>query len=381
MYKDQIHDVIMKRMLDRVGAKYDKREGSIIWDSLAPVAVELQNFFYALSAVLDEIFPDTATRKYLIKHCAEIGMEPKKATNATFYGTCTPLTCEVPIGSRFSLEDYNYIVRERLGDGEYKFECETAGSVPNGLLGRLIPIGYIQNLETATLTEIITPGDDEEDTEALRSRYLMSRQKESFGGNEQDYRTKVLEMDGVSACKVYSGSKWNGGGTVLVVIQGSDYKEPSYDVVDSVQYKLDPESVIINEEISTDNSVARSTVENTIKMGIGEGKGLAPIGHFVSVIPVKARPITIQTEIRYSNGYTWGNLQDEIRKSVQSYIDSLNSRWQNNDYIVVRISHIESAILDVNGVLDVQNTKLNNELSNLALLENEIIGEVTVNGY
>ena len=42
-----------------------------------------------------------------------------------------------------------------------KMDCETAGSEPNFYIGTLISIDYVQGLETATLSEILIPGEDE----------------------------------------------------------------------------------------------------------------------------------------------------------------------------------------------------------------------------
>ena len=41
MYEHITFDVILERMMDRVPNNIDKREGSIIYDALAPAAVEL----------------------------------------------------------------------------------------------------------------------------------------------------------------------------------------------------------------------------------------------------------------------------------------------------------------------------------------------------
>ena len=42
MYENVTYEDILQRMLDRVPDSMDKREGSIIYDALAPAAVELQ---------------------------------------------------------------------------------------------------------------------------------------------------------------------------------------------------------------------------------------------------------------------------------------------------------------------------------------------------
>ena len=54
MYEDVTYEEILKRMLDRVPSDVDKREGSIVYDALAPAAVEIQLMYTELHAVLNE---------------------------------------------------------------------------------------------------------------------------------------------------------------------------------------------------------------------------------------------------------------------------------------------------------------------------------------
>lgn len=42
MYEGETHEVILDRMLKRVSDKFDKREGSILWDTHSPTAFEFQ---------------------------------------------------------------------------------------------------------------------------------------------------------------------------------------------------------------------------------------------------------------------------------------------------------------------------------------------------
>lgn len=403
MYREQVQDIILERMLERVGARYDKREGSIIWDALAPAAVEFQNFFYALAAVLDEVFPDTATRKYLIKHCTERGIEYYKASPAVVLGEFTPTTVDVPIGERFSHEDLNYVVTEKVGDGLYHLKCETVGSIANGQTGRLIPIGYINGLETANIVEIVVPGEDDESTESLRARYFDSLKSEPYGGNKKDYKDWVLAIAGVGGCKIYSGSEWNGGGTVLVVVQDSQYGVPSDGSIRNIQHNIDPDSgwemyqwkLENNIEVSEDE---KNMYENVPMTGSGEGKEIAPVGHFVTVVPVNVETINFEFTLDYNSGHSWDTVKLDVEKAVDDYIAGLNERWQNNDHIVIRIAHIESALLDIPGVLDVKNTRLSGSKpvpgildkekdvtdwteSNYSADKNSIIQRGTINGY
>ena len=40
MYEEETYEEILYRMLDRVDDSFDKREGSVIYDALAPAAAE-----------------------------------------------------------------------------------------------------------------------------------------------------------------------------------------------------------------------------------------------------------------------------------------------------------------------------------------------------
>ena len=185
MYENITYEDILQRMLDRIPASMDKREGSIIYDALAPAAVELQLMYIEFDTILSETFADTASRPFLIKRAAERGIIPYTATNAIVKGVFTPTNVDV-LGKRFSCDEFNYIVVEKITDGEYKMQCETVGIKGNATFGQMIPIEYIEGLETAEITEILIPGEDEEDTEVFRKRYLKSFESQAFGGNIAD---------------------------------------------------------------------------------------------------------------------------------------------------------------------------------------------------
>ena len=67
MYENQTFNTIMQRMLNNVSDDIDKREGSIIYTALAPLALELETYYEALDEVLTETFADTASYYYLTK--------------------------------------------------------------------------------------------------------------------------------------------------------------------------------------------------------------------------------------------------------------------------------------------------------------------------
>ena len=63
---DVTFNEILERMLSRVPNSFDKREGSIIYDALAPAALELQRVYIELNSILSDAYGDTASREYLI---------------------------------------------------------------------------------------------------------------------------------------------------------------------------------------------------------------------------------------------------------------------------------------------------------------------------
>lgn len=344
MYENVTYEVILNRMLDRVLAQnpnIDTREGSIIYNALAPAAVELQNMYIQLDTILNESFADTQTRDYLIRRCAERGVNVEPATYAIRQGEFVPSTLEIAIGTRFSLNLLNYVVVEKISDGIYKLQCETAGYDGNVESGTLIPIEYIEGLQTATLTEVLVPGEDEEDTEHLRQRYFDSLDSQAFGGNIKDYKEKTNSLDGVGGVKVYP--VWNGGGTVKLVIINSDFDKPSDVLINSVQTAIDP----------TQNQ--------------GNGVGIAPIGHIVTVVGCSETSVDVTTKITFQEGWDWEALKPYAEQAIDDYFKELASDWASSDNIIVRISQIEIRLLNLTGVLDIADTTLNGIAHNLTI--------------
>lgn len=152
MYEDKTYEAILQEKLARVASSLDKREGSIIFDALAPNSLESAMIYVALDTVLNETFADTASRDYLIMRCAERGITPLPATCAVGIGE---FSMDIPVGTRFSCDKYNWAVTEKIESLKYYLTCETAGADPNSYTGQLIPIEYIEGLATAELTSIV----------------------------------------------------------------------------------------------------------------------------------------------------------------------------------------------------------------------------------
>lgn len=394
------YDDILARMLARVPDKFDKREGSVIFDALSPAAVELQNCYIELNRVIAESYADSASREYLILRCKERGIVPYEATNAILKGVFTPTSIDVS-GKRFNIGAGNYVVTEKITDGEYKVQCESPGIVGNRYLGAMIPIEYIEGLETAEITEVLIPGEDDEDTEALRERYFGSFNIRSFGGNKADYIEKISAIAGVGGVKITrvwnadikpaelvpsesvlawyesaSGTlsedvrtwlaaiisaaksgKLTAGGCVLATILNSEFNPASAALIERVKETLDPSD------------------------SAGEGMGVIPIGHVVTVQSAAAVEVNVSVNITFDEGYGWDNLQNAIDSAVSEYLLELRKSWQNASSLIVRISQIETRILGIKGVVDISNAALNGSPANLTLgaYEVPVFGKAAAN--
>lgn len=350
MFESVTYEDIMTRMLDRVRSEYpnvDTREGSLIYTAVAPCAIELAVMYTELDRVLEESFAETASLDYLEKRASERGLTQNLATCAVMQGK---FDVEVPVGTRFSLGDYNYVVIDSL---ESELQCEVPGSDANTVLGTLTPIDTINGLTSAEITGCLIPGEDDEDIESFRKRYFDSFGIYSYGFNAQQYREIVNAMDGVSATKVFPA--WNGGGTVKLVILDSTYRKPSTTLVETVQEELDP-------------------VTNT-----GEGVGLAPIGHKVTVVGANELPINVECEFEYVDTYTWDIIKQDVKQTLDEYFTELARDWEDGS-VIVRINQITSALMDVLGVQDIVSITINGEGKNISIDTESIPVRGTVNG-
>ncbi len=406
LFEDRTYENLLESALARLPSTLDKREGSMAFNGVAPSMAELAQLYIAADFVFQATYLLTAPREYLILRASDRGMAPYPASAAVFRAE---FNIEVPIGSRFSCEDLNFYVSERMADEDtdtgksYKAVCETAGIVANDFTGALIPIEYIEGLTTATLMELLIPGDDEEETEAFRKRVLDSFQSQAFGGNQADYTEKVRAIAGVGGVKIHP--VWNSdtppssfipgdavqawftdgmagitdtavkewitavynaalnkkltvGGTVKLVIMASDNTSPTAAFLEEIQTAVDP-------------------VQNA-----GEGLGLAPIGHIVNVVGVTPETVNIDLTLTYAMGWNWDAAKSYIEQVIDNYLASLAETWESTEYLTVRISQIESRILSECSAMitDISDTKINGTEANLVLGADSIPVRGAVNG-
>lgn len=356
MFEEQTSKAIEKRLLANIPDTVDKREGSIAYDATAPASIELAEAYIMMDAIMQETFATTASRENLIKRASEFNITPTAATYAVVKGQFNEA---VSIGTEFLSGTIPFTVTALLNDTEhtYKLTCGTAGTAGNNCVGTIKPQMTITGLSTAKITEIITPGEAEEDTETFRTRYFAAVKSQAYGGNGQDYKEKVLAINGVGGVKVYRCP--NGGGTVGLTIVTSAYAAPTNEFVSELQEKIDPTS------------------------DQGKGYGIAPIGHTVTVSAAKETTINVSAKITCASNTTVDDLKDSITSAINAYFKELIKKWcqqTEKEYLVVYTSAILVELLEVSGVEDVSDIAINSETVKVTLGTSDIpvLGTLTL---
>lgn len=328
MFEDMTYENILEDALSKVTTDVDKRQGSVIFDAIAPACAEIAQIYVKLENIINSTFADTASRDYLILRAKEIGIEPYPAVNSICKGV---FNINVPIGSRFNIDKINFVVTEKIKDNEYKLKCETAGTEGNNHIGTLIPIDYISNLTSANLTEVLISGEDEEDTESFRQRYFDEVKSSGLNGNKASYKAWVNAIEGVGMAKAERSGT---GGKVNVYVTTPNLTTPSSELLNNIKEKLDP------------------------KAQEGLGAGLAPIGHIVSVMGAKTANLSISVTLTLKNGYTKEGIKPTILSILNSYIENANQKWENES-ITIYSAQLLVEILNITAIENITSLTIN----------------------
>lgn len=403
MYEKQTFDNIISRMLNNVGENIDKREGSVIYTALAPIAQELATYYEALDEVLSETFADTADYYYLCKRAAERNLYPVEATASILRIVAEPTTADINVGDKFTSEDYELSFEVISGDdveGAYNVVCVTEGTVGNITSGTLIPIEEINGLENVKIqgavaydddgnkildsdgnetykSPIIQAGTDEEDVETFRARYFASLNTKAFGGNKEDYLNKIKENTNVGACKVIRA--WKSYSPIdLIPDSDTDTWFESYAQNDIESHNLNSaqsvwkwlQSVytaaknkllvtggtvnvyILDGKYNAPSNALMREVQSTLDPTNGNGDGVVPIGHVVNVTGAVLSEVGVDMILTLKDEYTLADIKDKIKTTLVDFMREKRSEWEANDNIqIVSIDVLTSVYSNISSYL------------------------------
>ena len=367
----QNFDYWLNLMLDNVSNDIDKREGSIIYDALAPAAMVNAQQSLSLANILRETYIKTAQGEFLDYRAVEHGTSRYAATNAEVkarFNDDDGNPVNVEVGDRFASiaeSPIFYTVIKANDDGTAEMQAEEAGTSANSYIGQVLPVTPNDNLAWAEITEIIAPARDAETDDHLRERILKSDAWLAYGGNMADYLDMIHKISEVGAAQIYP--VWAGAGTVKLVIVNNDLMPASPDLVKKVKNIIDPE----------DNEA--------------QGVGLAPIDHRVTVVAPAVLKVDVSIQLQLTDQANKVAVEKGIKDMLNDLFSELRKDWDTINTTAGRgyslsiyRSRILSKIMLIDGVADSQLPQLNGEDKDIHLVfSNEvsqlpILGEVTI---
>lgn len=323
------YEYLLNSALARVPAAVDKRQGSIIYDALAPACYQLAQAYMDMKVMLDMSFIGTSADDYLDSKVNEYGLTRIAETYAIVRGV---FDVAVPINSTFTVDSLVYIVTELISPLNYKLQCNTPGEVGNLFIGAILPIDYIAGLTSSEITEILTPGRDAETDAELVVRFFDYINERPLEGNSAQYLAWANVSGLIGRAKVIP--LWNGVNTVKVLILNAAMGIASASLIADFQEYLDP--------------------------GVhGLGEGVAPIGAAVTVATATAKTINISLNVVLASGYT-------VVTGLQTQIEE----WLNDiSFVRTTVNYYElaSVILANDSVSQIQNLTINTGTVDISL--------------
>lgn len=344
LFENKTQENIMIDLKAAVNPDTSTEEGTLIDHSFRGAAAEFEQAYIELELIDQNGYAETADREHLILRAKERGIEPFPASNAVWKAE---FNIDVELNTRFSAGELTYICTEKIEPRKYQLMCEQTGTGGNIKQEDLAPIEYMDGFDSGELTELLKPARDEEETEVFRARYIsIVSAAQAFGGNRAQYKATMHEIEGVGACKIYRVTQ--NEKRIKIYFLDSTYKTPNKTLVSNVQEIIDP--------------VGKQ----------GEGEGKAAIFHIVDIYPCLSETVKIEAKITIDTGYVWEDLLPSIQEKIDSYFLDLAKGWENEQYITIRILKVNAAIASVEGIVDVQDTALNEKKENLLLDPNAI---------
>ena len=373
-YMAEDYDYWLDLMLDNVPDDIDQREGSVIYDALAPTAMVLAQHSLASANIIKQTYIKTAQGQFLDYRAAEHGTARYAATQtevkAKFLDSDGNTINNVQIGDQFASIGETpifYTVQKINDDLTGELTADDPGTTANSYIGQVLPVTSNDSLSWAEITEIVAPARDEETDDHLRDRLLKADDWIAYGGNIADYLAMLNKISEVGAGQIYP--VWNGAGTVKLVIVDNNLMPASTELVKKVKNIIDP----------TDNET--------------QGYGLAPIDHQVTVVAPTSLTVNIAATVNIDGTHGVDIVKAKIKTAIEEYFKLLRQNWNNIDAKTGRgysqtiyRSKILSQIMMVDGVINASVPTLNGTDEDIALVfDNQtsqlpVLGEVKLDG-
>ena len=332
------YENIKQRILDNINIDIDKREGSFTSNMISPISEELAKIYLEQRDLVNMAFVRNGFFNYLDDKCWEYGVERKIGTSAvgevTFEGEDGTI---ISNGTAIYNNDLYYVVLNDAdisnGKADLVVEAYEMGKKYNVLKNTEFTLKEnIQGVTKVYAKEDFKGGTDTETDEELRDRYFNTIKKSYTSGNVAHYEAWTTEVNGVGSCKVYPLK--NGNGTVEIVITNSDMLGASSELIESVKANIEEKR---------------------------------PIGANVSVVSATEKAINITANITLSVGYELMEVKQLFEEKLKEYLKEISFK---SSY--VSTAKLGNLLLDIDGVYDYTDFKVNNAINNVPLEDTEV---------
>lgn len=218
----------LQQLLDRVDNGLDKSEGSIIYDALAPIAMQLWIEESKFRSILEQAFAITAEGRFLDLIAKDYGLERTPAAAAWVELTFTGIVnAVIPEGTTVGIEnsDISFATTAEAvigsqGKTTVKARCKQPGVIGNVKADTIrLLFDPVKDIWTVNNIAPAAGGLIQESDESLRGRILYQKRNPEHGGTESDYKRWALSVTGVTYAEAINFKR--GLGTVDVVV-GTD---------------------------------------------------------------------------------------------------------------------------------------------------------------
>ena len=362
MFEDITPEGIKGRILNRLTTGLQTREGSFTNDVVSAVAAEISEVYHAMDSFLPAFYVDENSGEYIDKQAAAVGIMRKPGTAAActvhFSGTDG---ATVPAGATFyTVSGLAFYLQEAVtiadGAAEGILQAAKAGEEYNVGAGEIVFAQHNHSGVSGVENDAALGGTDAESDAALLARYRDSRMRPATSGNSYHYQQWATEVDGIEAARVIS--KWDGPGTVKVVLAGNGMAIPENGTVEAAERYIDEQH---------------------------------PVGADVAVVAADACEFDVAATVTIDNTATKENVRAALAVTVSDYLKELSSNaFQDNVDLqfetveqkayTVLYNRVAYLLLSIPGVVDYTELTIGGKEGNLIIPADAlpVLTEVTV---
>ena len=349
MFENITVEGIKNRVLSRITTDLQTREGSFTNDVISAVSAEIAEVYHSMDAFLPAFYVGENRGAYIDMQANAAGVVRKAGTAAScaihFTGTDG---ATIPAGAPFyTAAGLTFYLQEAIaivdGAASGTLLAAQVGEVYNIGVGEIVSTLRNYSGITSYENEAAQGGTDPESDKALLARYQDQRQRPATSGNPYNYQQWATSVDGIGAARVIS--KWNGAGTVKVVLAGPSMGVPDESAVeDATQY-----------------------IENQ-----------HPVGPAVTTVAAQPHELTVEATVTIDSTTTVETVCSALESAVQAYLQELTrTAFRSNVDLqfetleekssTVLYNRIAFLLLSISGVVDFAELTVNGSAENVTI--------------